>query len=143
MIILIISIIHIIFYYDQNISLIFLYERWIPCQASTSVLCLQYRPQTVHCSTKYACTSEITFLALLPCFNARKCSFLLTLIPISGPMLQCCSKGLSYLMFCNFGKWSAKPCIRHYQMTGFFYSLSLFKKTYSYVAVHIFSSGSQ
>ena len=41
-------------------------ERWIPCQASTSVLCLHYRPKTVHRSTKNAYTSEITFLALVP-----------------------------------------------------------------------------
>ena len=32
----------------------FLCERWIPCQAVTSVLCLDYRPGTVHCSTKDA-----------------------------------------------------------------------------------------
>ena len=61
---LIILIIHIIVFYDQNISLIFLFERWIPCQALTSVLCLHYRPETVHCSTKDAYTSEITFFAL-------------------------------------------------------------------------------
>ena len=42
----------------------FFCERWIPCQASTSVLCLHHRPETVHCSTKDVCTSEITFLAL-------------------------------------------------------------------------------
>ena len=44
--------------------------KWIPClpcQAVTSVLCLHYRPETVHCSTKDAYTSEITFLALKPC----------------------------------------------------------------------------
>jgi len=29
-------------------------------------LCLHYRPVTVHCSTKDAYTSEITFLALNP-----------------------------------------------------------------------------
>ena len=45
----------------------FLCERRIPWQASTSVLCLHYRPETIHCSTKDAHTSEITFLALLPC----------------------------------------------------------------------------
>ena len=66
MIILIILIFHIIFSYGQNISLILLCERWIPCQASTSVLCLHYRTVTVHCSTKDAHTSEITFLALNP-----------------------------------------------------------------------------
>ena len=44
----------------------YLCERWIPCQASTSVLCLHYRSETVHCSTKDAYTSEITFLALHP-----------------------------------------------------------------------------
>ena len=32
----------------------------------TSVLCLHYRPETVHCSTKDAYTSEINFLALQP-----------------------------------------------------------------------------
>ena len=41
--------------------------KWIPCQAVTSILCLLFRPQTVHCSTKYPYTSEITFLALVPC----------------------------------------------------------------------------
>ena len=30
------------------------------------MLCLHYRPETVHCSTKNAYTSKITFLALLP-----------------------------------------------------------------------------
>ena len=64
--VLIILIIHIIISYDQNISLVFLCERWIPCQAVTSALCLHYRPETVHCSTKDAYTSEITFLALKP-----------------------------------------------------------------------------
>ena len=44
----------------------FLCERWIPCQASTAVLCLHYRPVTVHCSTKDVYTFEITFLALYP-----------------------------------------------------------------------------
>ena len=34
--------------------------------AVTSVLCLNYRPETVHYSTKDAYTSELTFLALLP-----------------------------------------------------------------------------
>ena len=61
---------HIIVSYDLNIVLIFLCKRWIPCQASTSVLCLHYRPEsqeTVHCSTKDAYTAEITFLALHPC----------------------------------------------------------------------------
>ena len=57
-------IIHIVVSYDQNISSIFLCEKWIPFQASTSVLCLHYRPETVHCSTKDVYTSEITFLAL-------------------------------------------------------------------------------
>ena len=42
----------------------FLFERWIPFQASTSVLYLHYRPETVNCSTKDVYTSEITFLAL-------------------------------------------------------------------------------
>ena len=42
----------------------YLCERWIPSQASTSVLCLHYHPETVHCSTKDAHISEITFLAL-------------------------------------------------------------------------------
>jgi len=47
----------------------YLCERLIPCQASTSVLCLHYRSETVHCSTKDAYTSEITFLALNPCLK--------------------------------------------------------------------------
>ena len=40
----------------------------MPCQAVTSVLCLHYRAETVHCSTTDVYTSEITFLALHPCF---------------------------------------------------------------------------
>ena len=42
----------------------FFCERLIPCQAVTFVLCLHYRPESVHCSTKDAYTSEITFFAL-------------------------------------------------------------------------------
>ena len=42
----------------------FLCDRWILWQALTSVLCLHYRPETVHCSTKDVYTSEITILAL-------------------------------------------------------------------------------
>ena len=63
---MIILIFQIIVFFDQNISLIFFCKRWIPCQASTSVLCIHYRPEdpvTVHCSTKDAYTSKITFLA--------------------------------------------------------------------------------
>ena len=37
------------------------------CQAPTSVLCQHYRLVTLHCSSKEAYTSEITFLALNPC----------------------------------------------------------------------------
>ena len=40
----------------------FLCERWIPCQASPSVLCLHYRSVAVQYSTKDAYSSEITFL---------------------------------------------------------------------------------
>ena len=60
-----ILIIYIIVSYDQNISLIFYVKDeshvrlWHPS-------CLHYRPETVHCSTKDAYTSEITFLALKP-----------------------------------------------------------------------------
>ncbi len=43
--------------------------KWIPCQSSTSVLCLLFRPKTVHCSSKNAYSSEITFLALVPWCN--------------------------------------------------------------------------
>ena len=57
---MIILIIHIIVSYDQNISLIFYV---------TSVLCLHYHPETVHCSTKDAYNSEITFLTLHPWYS--------------------------------------------------------------------------
>ena len=53
-------IIHIIISFDQNILLIFLCESWIHGQAKTSVLCLLYRPETVHCSKKKSYNSEIT-----------------------------------------------------------------------------------
>ena len=44
---------------DQNISLIFLCERWIPCQAVTSA-------QRQYTALKKTYTSEKTFLALHP-----------------------------------------------------------------------------
>ena len=47
----------------------FLWERGIPGQAGTSVLCLHYHPETVHCSTKVAYNSEITFLTLHPWYS--------------------------------------------------------------------------
>ena len=59
-------IINIIVFYDQNISLIFYVKDRSHCQAVTSVLCLHYRPETVHCSTKDAYNSEITLLTLHP-----------------------------------------------------------------------------
>ena len=66
----------------------YLCERWIPCQASTSVLCLNYRPVTVHCSTKGAYTSEITFLAynpwLWPSMLQRWYNARLTTIPLQA-----------------------------------------------------------
>ena len=46
--------------------------KWIPCQAVTTVLCLLFRPKTVHCSTKDAYTSEITSLALVPCLDGNR-----------------------------------------------------------------------
>ena len=65
--ILIILIIHIIVSYDQNISQIIFVKMDSMSGCDTSVLCLLFRPKTVHCSTKNAYTSEITFLALVPC----------------------------------------------------------------------------
>ena len=62
--ILIILIINIIVSYDQHISIIFLCETWIPCQAVTSVLCLHLHYITVHCSTKNGFTYEITIFTL-------------------------------------------------------------------------------
>ena len=89
---MIILIIHIIVSYDQNISLIFLCERWIPCQARTSVLCLHYRPETVHCSIKDAHTSEITFFALLP-----RCRLLFVKLKTVKPLISLCQ----YLVILN------------------------------------------
>ena len=57
----------------------FLCERWIPWQAVTFILCLRYRPETVHCSTKDANISEITLLALHPCSYLS--FYLLTYLP--------------------------------------------------------------
>ena len=56
----------------------FLCERWIPCQAVTSVLCLHYRPETEQCSTKDAYNSEITFLILHPWFNLSDLAWIFT-----------------------------------------------------------------
>ena len=57
---------------SHNSFIDFLCERWISCQAMTSVLCLHYRPETVHCSTKNAYNSEITFLTLHPWVQLRQ-----------------------------------------------------------------------
>ena len=42
----------------------FLCERWIPCQALTSVLCLHYRPETVHCSELHISCVKLTMKKL-------------------------------------------------------------------------------
>ena len=66
--------IHIIVSCDQNISLNILCQRWIPCQASTSVLCLHYRPVAVHCSTKHACIkSKENRIYIRGEFTRKKC----------------------------------------------------------------------
>ena len=65
--------------------MIFLCERWIPCQALTSVLCLHYHPETVHCITKDVHTSEITFFALHPWFILGiSCKFISLLKGVTG-----------------------------------------------------------
>ena len=56
-------------------------RKWIPCQALTSVLCLLFLPKTVHCSTKNAYTSKITFLALVPWQKVCKVSIFFKIIP--------------------------------------------------------------
>ena len=71
--------------YDQNILLIFLCERWIPCQAVTSAFCLLYSPETVHCSTKEAYNSEITFLTLHPWVQSTAARVNIQIIQTSNP----------------------------------------------------------
>ena len=60
-----ILIIHIIVSYDQNISLIFMWKM-DPMPGFGIRLVFTLPPRDVHCSTKDAYTSEITFLALHP-----------------------------------------------------------------------------
>ena len=69
--------------------------KWIPCQASTTVLCLLFRPKTVHCSAKNSYTSEISFLALVPwsykclCLNSlMSVSFIVILPKRTGSILH-------------------------------------------------------
>ena len=69
--------------------------KWIPCQASTSVLCLLFRPKTVHCSAKNSYTSEISFLALVHwsykclCLNClMSVSFIVILPKRTGSILH-------------------------------------------------------
>ena len=59
-------IIHLIVSYDQNISLIFYVKDGF------HVMLVFTLPPRVHCSTKDAYTSEITFLALQPLKMGRK-----------------------------------------------------------------------
>ena len=60
--------------------------------AVTSVLCLHYRPETVHCSIKDAHTSEITFFALLP-----RCRLLFVKLKTVKPLISLCQ----YLVILN------------------------------------------
>ena len=55
---------HIIVSYDQNISLISYVKDGSMSGFDIRLVFTYYRPETVHCSTKDAYTSEITFLAL-------------------------------------------------------------------------------
>ena len=77
----------------------YLCERWIPCEASTSVLFLHYRPVTVHCSTKDAYTSEITFLALNPCTIPSSWTIL---FKVYITLITLASKALSQASFASF-----------------------------------------
>ena len=52
----------IIFSFDQNISLIFYVKDGSHIRLWHPSLCLHYRSETVHCSTKDPCTSEISSL---------------------------------------------------------------------------------
>ena len=67
--ILIILKIHIIIHIMTRIFHLLFCGKGIPCQAVTSILCLLFCPKAIHCSTKNAYTSEITFLALVPCLD--------------------------------------------------------------------------
>ena len=86
-----ILIIHMIVSYDQNNNSKIFYVKdgshvrlWHPS-------CLHYRPETVHCSTEDAYTSEITFLALLPWLKQCK-SLLYIKIWYGVYCLSCCLK---------------------------------------------------
>ena len=59
-----ILIIYIIVVYDQNILLIFDAKDGSHVRLQHRFACLHYRPETIHCHTKDAYTSEITFLLL-------------------------------------------------------------------------------
>ena len=91
----------------------FLCERWIPCHALTSVLCLHDRPETVNCSTKDAYTSEITFLALHPCLAVSFMYNFLTML---------CTHTFSQYLETNC------ICKQHYDFKKFAYCFFLFKR---------------
>jgi len=121
-----ILIINIIVSYDQNISLIILWK-FIPCQAVTSVLCLLFRPKTVHCSTKNACTSEITFLALVPCCN------LTNFIILFGEQLVLMNNALVFFYFTQ-ERWEFLK--NHFKKIEIFFKifragLSILKQNYN------------
>ena len=67
--------------------------KWIPCQAVTSVLCLLFRPKTVHCSTKKC----VHFWNNFPCISTL------------GLLKNLCSFQKSYIkLYCTV--YGSVPC---------------------------------
>ena len=88
--------------------------KWIPCQTVTSVLNLLFRPKTVHCNTKNAYSTEITFLALVPwkIQHLYISIFSLPLIRQTKSFLFCLSHGKLTVLFCLWhGKLTVLFCL--------------------------------
>jgi len=76
--------------------------KWIPCQAVESVLCLLFRPKTVHwSSTKNAYTSEKTFLALVLWVEGNE-------VIVEGNKNMYISKRIEYILEGNLLEKSVK-----------------------------------
>ena len=77
----------------------YLCERWIPCQASTYVYITAH--VTVHCSTKDAYTSEITFLALNPWLNWSIVGDINIWQSVTFELININLFGLEQISYCN------------------------------------------
>ena len=101
----------------------FLCERWIPCQASTSVLCLHYRPVTVHLRNNFPCIKSLIKRTIRPIyFNKKVLAPNLKLFDISNSSLNWNCQCLHHLVARIYGFCSVSIVIWFDILNCHFYS---------------------